>query len=224
MTIEELFKQAEGGTLTYEQFKELANGAKFVDLSEGNYVSKNKYTEDLNARDTKISGLETTIQTRDTDLKDLQEKLKAAGTDADKLAQLTTDVTTWQTKYDTDIKTLQEKLDHQAYEFAVREFAATKKFTSNAAKRDFINSMIAEGLKLDKKGRGIVGAEDFATNYGADNADAFVVEQPAPPEPEPPKPTFVDTTPGNSQTSTESSAFLKAFNFTGVRPMPNQQN
>lgn len=221
MTIEELFKKAEGGTLTFEQFKTLSNGAKFVDLSEGNYVSKNKYTEDLNAKDTKISGLEDTIKTRDSDLKDLQDKLKAAGTDADKLAQLTTDVETWQTKYNTDIQTLQEKLDKQAYEFAVKEFAATKKFTSNAAKRDFINSMIAEGLKMDKKGRGILGAEDFVTNYSADNSDAFVVENPTP---EPPKPQFVNSTQGGDPSPTDSNAFLKAFNFTGVRPMPNQQN
>lgn len=222
MTIEELFKKAENGTLTLEQFKTLANGAKFVDLSEGNYVSKNKYTDDLNAKDTKISGLEDTIKTRDSDLKDLQDKLKAAGTDADKLAQLTTDVNNWQTKYSADTKALQDKLDKQAYEFAVKEFAATKKFTSNAAKRDFINSMIAENLKM--KNGSIIGADDFATGYGTDNADAFVTEPKTPTEPETPKPTFVNPTPGGNPAPTDSNAFLKAFNFTGVRSTPQQQN
>lgn len=223
MTIEELFKKAENGTLTFEQFKQLSSGAKFVDLSEGNYVSKNKYTEDLSTRDAKISGLEDTIKTRDADLKDLQDKLKSAGTDADKLAQLTADVTTWQTKYDNDTKSLQAKLDHQAYEFAVKEFAATKKFTSNAAKRDFINSMIAENLKLDKKGTGIIGAEDFATSYSVDNADAFIVEDKSPTTPEPPKPTFVNPTQGGNLAPTDSNAFSQAFHFTGVRAMPKQE-
>jgi len=193
-------------------------------LSEGNYVSKNKYTEDLSAKDTKISGLEDTIKNRDNDLKDLQDKLKEAGTDADKLTQLTADIENWQTKYDTDTKSLQDKLDKQAYEFAVKEFAATKKFTSNAAKRDFINSMIAENLKMDKKGRGIMGAEDFVTNYSADNSDAFVVEsQETPPaEPQQPKPTFVEPTQGGNPAPTSASAFTQAFHFTGVRPMPKQ--
>lgn len=215
MTIKELFEKAENGTLTFEQFTQLAGTAKFVDLSEGNYVSKNKYTEDLRAKDTEIEGLNTTISTRDTDLKALKKQLKDAGTDADKLAQLNTDISNWQTKYDTDTKALQEKLDKQAYEFAVRDFANGKKFTSNAAKRDFINSMIAEGLKLDKDNSKIVGADDFTTKYTSSNSDAFVVES----EPEPPKPQFVTPT-GNDTKPTETNAFLNAFNFTGVRPMP----
>lgn len=222
MTIKEVFAKAENGTLTLEQFLQIAGTAKFADLSEGNYVSKNKYTEDLQAKDTEIQGLQTTIQTRDGDLKSLKQKLADAGTDADKLTKLSGDLESLQGKYKTDTQALQQKLAQQAYEFAVREFAGTKKFTSNAAKRDFINSMIAEGLKLDKDNSSIiVGAEDFTTKYSAANSDAFVVDNPTP---EPPKPQFVDSTQGGDPSPTESSAFLKAFNFTGVRPMPTQQN
>lgn len=222
MTIKELFGKAENGTLTLEQFQQLAGSAKFVDLTEGAYVSKNKYTEDLQAKDTEIEGLKTTISTRDTDLKDLKQQLKDAGTDASKLSKLSEDLGNLQNKYDVDTQALQQKLSDQAYEFAVREFAGTKKFTSNAAKRDFINSMLAAKLSLDKDNPNLViGAEDFVTKYSTNNSDAFVVEQPQQQQ-ESPKPQFVAPV-GNGQTDAgESNAFIKAFNFTGVRPMPNQ--
>lgn len=218
MTIKEIFEKAENGTLTFDQFTQLAGTAKFADLSEGNYVAKNKYTDDLQAKDTEIEGLKGTLATRDTDLKDLKKQLKEAGTDADKLSKLSGDLGDLQTKYDTDTKALQQKLEQQAYEFAVREFAGTKKFTSNAAKRDFILSMIAEGLKLDKDNSNIVGAEDFTTKYSANNSDAFVVETPPV---EPTKPQFVNSTQGGDTKPSDSNAFLKAFSFTGVRPLPS---
>ena len=43
MTVKELFDKAEGGTLTWEQFQTAMGASKFVDLTEGHYVSKQKY-------------------------------------------------------------------------------------------------------------------------------------------------------------------------------------
>ena len=226
MNIKELFDKAENGTLTYEQFEAAAKAgnAKFTDLNEGNYVSKNKYTSDLKTKDDQIETLNGTIATRDADLTDLKTKLEAAGADADKLATLTNDFTALQNKYTADTKNYEEKLSHQAYEFAVREFANNKKFTSQAAKRDFTQSMLAENLKM-KDGK-ILGAEDFVTAYTTENSDAFVVEKP---EPDPtsapingaPLPTFVAPTPGGTPAPAESNAFANAFHFTGVRPISN---
>jgi len=55
--VKELFDLAEDGTLTYEQFMDLARQAnvKFVDLNEGGYVSKNKYESELEAKAKEIS-------------------------------------------------------------------------------------------------------------------------------------------------------------------------
>lgn len=216
MDVKEIFAKAEGGTLTYDQFKELAkaNNAKFTDLSEGKYVDKQKYDDDIKAKDTQIETLNGTITTRDTDLASLQEKLNNAGTDSTKLAQLSADFTTLQGKYEADIKDYEARMKRQSYEFAVKEFANTKNFTSQAAKRDFVNSMIAKNLQMD--GTKILGDEDFATSYLAENSDAFVVESdPTPaPTPQPSVPTFVQPTPGPSPEP--ESGFH--FNFTGVRP------
>ena len=242
MNIKELFANAEDGKLSLEEFEKAAKeaGAKFADLSEGKYVSKAKYEDDLKAKDADIATKETekatlaeqiealngTISTRDEDLANLQKQLAEAGEDATKLAELNNSFTALQDKYDADIKGYQEKMQQQSYEFAVREFANTKNFTSNAAKRDFVNSMLKKQLAMED-GK-ILGREDFTEKYAEENADAFVVETPPEPTPEPqptpeptpqpepqPIPTFVGSTPGPEPGAGDTGF---DFHFTGVRP------
>ena len=189
MTVKELFDKAENGTLTWEQFQTAMGESKFVDLTEGNYVSKQKFDGELSQKDTRITELTDTITARDNDLSALQQKLKEAG-DLDALKQASKDLEDLQVKYDQQAKDYKAQLSKQAYEFAVREFASSKDFTSNAAKRDFIQSMIAKNLKLED-GR-IIGAEDFVQMYSKDNEDAFVVQKKE--EPKEPKPQFVTGT------------------------------
>lgn len=234
MTIKELWGKAttENGVLTLEQFEALAkeNNVKFADVTDGKYVSVNKYNDDLKAKDTQIEGLNKTIQTRDEDLSALQTKLGEAGTDANKLTELNNSLSELQTKYDTETQQLKDQLAKQNYEFMVREFAASKQFTSNAAKRDFINQMIDRGLKVSKDGKSIMGAEDFVTEYSGNNADAFVTEsQPqGTPDDIPPAqpaaqqfPQFVAPTQGSNDTNGDpTGGFANAFHFATVRPMP----
>lgn len=218
MNIKEIFDKAENGTLTYDQFDALAkeNKVKFADLSEGNYVSKSKYDDDLNAKDTSITKLNDTIAQRDKDLSDLQTQLKDAGTDTSKLAELQTNFDTLQNKYTEDMKAYQQQLADQKYEFAVKEFANGKEFTSHAAKRDFVSQLLNEKLKM--KGDDIIGADDFANSYAKDNADAFVTkteptEPVAPAKDETSKPQFVSSTPGTNPNKPMSlSEMMKAAN------------
>jgi len=183
MEIKELFDKAEGGTLTYEQFVEASGKSKFVDLSAGGYISVAKHEDEITKLNSQVKTLKETLETRDTDLKDLQSKLKDADGNADKLKTLSDDLSTLQSKYEADTKAYQEQLSKQAYEFAVSEFANGYKFTSKAAKKDFIREMTEANLKLDDKG--IVGGKDFYERYASENKDAFVVDTPK----EPSKPT-----------------------------------
>lgn len=219
MNIKEIFDKAENGTLTFEQFEALAkeNSAKFTDLSEGKYVSKSKYDDDIGAKDSSITQLNDTIAQRDADLTDLQTKLKDAGTDTSKLAELQTSFDSLQTKYTADMEAYKQKLADQQYEFAVKEFANSKDFSSQAAKRDFVRSLLSEKLKM--KEDVIIGAEDFATAYAKDNEDAFVAKTPST-EPGTPnegsgqgKPMFVSTTPGTTPSKKPSlSELMRAAN------------
>ena len=226
--VKELFDLAEDGTLTYEQFMDLARQAnvKFVDLNEGGYVSKNKYESELEAKAKEISTLSGTISTRDIDLETLKKQLAEAGADAGKLSDLTSQLEALQTKYDTDSKAYKKQLAQQQYEFAVREFAGTKNFSSQAAKRDFIQSMIAKQLKME--GDSILGADDFVKVYTEANEDAFLQDWDDDdygyePEPEPMKPQFVGSTPGadDVHSTDPTGGFASAFHFTPIRPMPN---
>lgn len=220
MTIKELFDKAESGTLDYSTFEKLMKegNAKFVDLSEGGYVSKDKFENEISSKDGQITQLNDTIKSRDKDLKDLKSQLKEAGTDSEKLTELETQLGNLQTQYKQDTDNYKAQLSKQAYEFAVKDFANGKKFSSNAAKRDFISSMIAKELKME--GDKIIGADDFVTMYSTDNADAFVVEKPV--EQNNPKPTFVQPTSPTIDKSKEANGFTSAFNFVGVRQKPKE--
>jgi small-conductance mechanosensitive channel len=216
MNLKHIFDKAESGVLTYEQFTAAVaeNKAKFVDLSEGGYVDKQKYTDDLAARETRIQSLDDTIKTRDADLANLRTQLENAGTDEGKLTDLTNRFNDLQKKYDDDTAAYQKRLQDQAYKYAVNEFADKQKFTSQAAKRDFINTMMAKEFKMENDV--IIGASDFVTAYTKDNADAFVVEDSSQASNPAPKPHFVDPTGPQSNTNDGGPAFK--FNFTGVRP------
>lgn len=229
MNIKDVFAKAENGTLNYEQFETIVkeNELKFADLSEGKYVSKSKYDADIKAVNAQvetlngqIEDLNTTITTRDTDLSDLQKRLEVAGQDATKLAEVTGQFESLQAKYAADTQAYQDKIKQQSYEFAVKEFANTKKFSSQAAKRDFTQAMINRNLQMEDNK--LIGGEDFVALYAKENADAFYVEPEPTPEPTPapepqkqiPAPIITAPTPGPSDDG--NSGF--GFNFTGVRP------
>ena len=205
MTVKELFDKAENGTLTWEQFQQAMGEAKFVDLTEGNYVSKQKFDGELGQKENRILELTNTIAQRDTDLATLQQTLKDAG-DLDALKNASRDLADLQKKYDKETKEYQTRLSKQAYEFAVKDFANSKDFSSKAAKRDFIQSMLAKNLSLED-GR-IIGAEDFVQMYSQDNADAFAKKE----EPKEPKPQFTGGTGDKKPAKLTLSEMMKMKN------------
>lgn len=212
MTIKEAFEKSENGTLTHEQFAELTKDSKFADLSTGEYVSKHKFDDEIASKDKQINTLNETVVTRNADLEAIQKKLAEAGADKTALEQLTGDLSALQNKYTTDMESYKAQLQSQAYEFAVKEFAATKQFTSKAAKRDFVQAMIAKNLQMQDGT--IMGAEDFVKLYSTDNDDAFVVETAT--QTGNNKPKFVtSTTEGNEPKDDDKEAFK--WNFLGVR-------
>lgn len=206
MKIEELFKQAEHGALTYDQFAKLVKDAKanFADLSEGGYVSKHKYEDELAAKVKEIELLNSTVLNRDNDLADLRKQLDDLDDGVIQIKELNSALKELQGKYDDDTKKYKEQLKAQAYEFAVKEFANEQNFTSQAAKRDFIHLMM--DAKLQMKDGELIGASDFKKQYSKENADAFAKEavQETPSASNESKPQFVGSTPGASAAKTPS--------------------
>lgn len=190
MTIKEVFEKAENGTLTFDQFQAAMGTAKFVDLTEGQYVSKQKFDDEIGQRDTRITTLQDTIQTRDTDLTKLQQTLSEAG-DLEALKKASQDLTDLQQRYDTETKQYQKQLKQQAYEFAVKEYVNGQQFTSKAAKNDFTNAMIAKKLQFEEGV--LIGADDFKTIYAQNDPEAFATAKLSEPTPRFVEPTTPST-------------------------------
>lgn len=204
----------EGEALTFEQFTEKAKAAKFniVNIADGSYISRAKHDDKVNTLNQQITDLSGQITQRDTDMEELKGKLSAAQADATKLGDAQTALTALQTKYDTDKQEYEQKLQKQSYDFLVREKANSLKFTSAAAKRDFIREVTDKGLKID--GENLLGYDDFVTKYKADNPGAMAEDKPAePPAPPAPAPSIV--LPGTQPNGGEKSVF--GFQFNGVR-------
>lgn len=201
------------GALSFDDFVKACQTAKFnlVDLSKGDYISKNKYNDEIQANKTTIEQLQQTIKDRDKDIKDIKKQLSDASTDADKLTKLQTDLDNLQAKYTTDTQAFETRLSKQAYEFAAKEFAGTQKFTSKAAKREFINALIAKELKME--GDTIVGANDFVKAYKAENEDSFAKDEPK----TEPTPKFAGAT-GGQEPPKPNDPNQFNFSFMGVRP------
>ena len=188
---------------------------RFADLSEGGYVSVDKYNSQIGTLSQQVKDLQGQITQRDTDISDLQGKLTAAQADATKLTEVQTQLTGLQTKYTKDQQTWAEKVAKQRKEFMVRERAGDLRFSSAAAKRDFIGQANGKDFQLD--GETLMGYEDFLAKYRAENPGALIDEQPPAPTPDPapakPKPDIVlpghATPPGKGKSLSE---MMKAKN------------
>lgn len=163
----------------YKTVKEVDGIRKNVEKVESERdMYKAKYDED--------------IKQRDTDIASLQEKLKNAGADTEKLNTLQTDFTAIQEKYQAEKKDLENKLAKQAYEFAVKEKVSGLKFSSESAKKAFMSDILNEELKL-KDGQ-LVGFDDFVDVYKKNDEKAFITEAQDPDK----KPSFSTKT-GNKE-------------------------
>ncbi len=170
----------------YKTINEVQNIQSKLEKAEGERDTyKNKYDAD--------------ISQRDSDIADLKSKLKDAGTDAEKLATLENDLAMLQTTYETAKTDYEKQLAKQAYEFAVKQKVASLKFSSNSAKRAFIEDAMKEELKL-KDGE-LQGFEGFLKSYKENDADAFLEENTDPEPTGSDKPQFSGRT-----TSTNKSA------------------
>lgn len=188
MTLQEVL-----GKELYEQVKariDEVNGnepdklkhVRYVDLSEGNYISKEKY----NATATELDGVKKQLTEANTQIQSFQ------GQDVD-IEKKTAE---WEAKYKADTKALQDKLDAQARSHAEEMFLSGYQFTSKAARNGVLEEIRRKQFKIDDAGQ-ILGAKEYIQSLTSDEdyKGAFVSEPsaPEPPqssEPEPPAPRF----------------------------------
>lgn len=151
------------------------------DIENAKSAAAKKFDSERETLQGQIEDLKTQVTQRDADLSDIQKQLTAANENADKLAEAQKSLSSLQKKYETETKAWEAKNAQQAYEFAVREKANTLKFSSEAAKREFIRDAIAKDFKMEQNN--LLGFDDYVNIYKELDPGAFAVEK----EPEPPK-------------------------------------
>lgn len=188
---------------------------RFADLSEGKYVSIEKFNSKVNGLNQQVDDLQGQITQRNTDMEKLKTKLDEAKADAGKLVEAQTALEDLQTQYTNAQNEWDAKIKKQVYDFMVRERANDLKFSSNAAKRDFIREISSKELKVD--GDVLLGYEDFVTKYKADNPGALVEEDPNPEDGQQKKQPKI-VLPKDQPSTDEKASF--GFSFHGIRPKP----
>ena len=190
---------------------------RFADLGEGNYVSRTKYDDKVNGLTQQVTDLQGQITQRDTDLAGLNEQLTAAQADAGQLAEAQKQLSTLQSKYDKDSKEWARKNQQQAYEYEIRNRANELKFTSAAAKKDFIREAIAAQFKQD--GDTLMGYTDFVTKYQENDPGAFVKDTPPEnPKPADPTPAPQIVLPGKSTPAPKKMSLSEAMKMKNANP------
>lgn len=186
---------------------------RFADLSEGAYVSADKYNAQTEALRTQITELQGQITQRDADIASLTGKLTATTqNDATKLTDAQNALAAMQAQYEADRKKWEDQDRQRAYEYRIKEKAGGIAFTSPAAKRDFVREAIGKQFQVD--GETLLGYEDFVAKYKAENPGAIKE-----PEKEPEQKPEIVLPKQQKQPAPEKNAF--SFNFNGVRAKPD---
>jgi len=213
---EELAQQVQAKIDEFNAAQTDGKTAKFVDLSEGNYVSKSKFDDKVNGLTQQVTDLQGQIGQRDTDMAGLQQKLDAAVADSSKLAEVQQSLATLQGQYATDKENWQKKIDHQAYEFQIRELSNGLKFSSTSAKNEFVRGAIAKNFQIEN-GK-VLGFDDYVEVYKQTDPDAFATEKSDPAGGKP----GLDISLGAQGNNPKRDENGFGFNFIGVRSKPNE--
>ena len=202
-----------GGALTYDQLLAAVTEAKLnvVNIADGSYIAKTKFDDKVATLNQQVKDLQDQVSQRDADLSNLNEQLTAAQADAGKLSEVQSSLAGLQSKYETDKQEWEHKNAQQAYEFMVRERANGLKFTSAAAKRDFVREATGKEFKVD--GESLLGYDEFVTKYKADNPGAVVEDKP---ETTPRQPTIV--VPANGTTPKPKKSLMDMMKAKNENP------
>lgn len=190
---EELFTQVDAKI--QEQNKGIEDKLKqvrFVDLSEGGYVSKEKYGE----LDTEKKGIEKQLKDANATIKSYKDM------DIEKIKQSAAD---WETKYNEDTQKLQQQIESDRKAFAAERYIAGQKIKSPLSRKAILQEFMNQNLEY--KDGAFVGAEEYMKKVREQYPDEFEQKE----EPKPGKKTWVRGTQGTYKPTpkSEEEAYLK---------------
>ena len=131
-------------------------------INDGSYIPKSKF-----------DSLNETKKDLENQLKETNDKVQELSkVDTEELNQKIADL---QKKYEEDTKALTEKYEAREYDIKLNDYAKDLKFSSNSARKSFMNDLKAKELKFEDDK--LVGFDDFVDSYKETDPTAFVEEK-----------------------------------------------
>lgn len=111
--------------------------------------------------------------------KDLENQLKETNDKMQELSKVDTDelkkqIEDLQKKYEEDTKALNSKYEAREYDIKLNDYAKDLKFSSNSARKSFMNDLKTKELKFEDDK--LVGFDDFVNSYKENDPNAFISE------------------------------------------------
>ena len=192
---DELFSQVDAKIQEHNNgIEDKLQQVRFVDLSEGGYVSKEKYGE----LDTAKKGIEKQLkEANDTieSYKDMDiEGIKKSAAD-------------WKKKYDEDTQKLNQQIEADRKAFAAERYIAGQKIKSPLSRKAILQEFLAQNLEF--KDGAFTGADEYMEKVRKQYPDEFEQEQD--PNQGRQKNTWVRGTQGTykPETKSEEAAYLE---------------
>ena len=132
-----------------------------------------QYGTSVQEKDKQIETLKTEKNGINKQLEDANNKIQSfKDIDVD---NLNTQIKEWETKYNQDTENLKNELSKKDYDYKLKDLISTIKFSSNGAKRAFLEDLKNQELKFDDKGT-LVGFDDFKKSYEETDPNIFMKE------------------------------------------------
>ena len=132
-----------------------------------------QYGTSVKEKDKQIEDLKTEKDGINKQLEDANNKIQSfKDIDVD---NLNTQIKEWETKYNQDTENLKNELSKKDYDYKLKDLISTIKFSSNGAKRAFLEDLKNQELKFDDKGT-LVGFDDFKKSYEETDPNIFMKE------------------------------------------------
>lgn len=146
--------------LSEEIKKEYAE--KELIINDGTYIPKAKF-----------DSLNETKKDLENQLKETNDKMQELSkVDTEDLKQQIVDL---QKKYEEDTKALNSKYEAREYDIKLNDYTKDLKFSSNSARKSFMNDLKAKELKFEEDK--LVGFDDFVNSYKESDPTAFIEEK-----------------------------------------------
>lgn len=192
---DELFSQVDAKIREHNQgIEDKLQQVRFVDLSEGGYVSKEKYGE----LDTEKKGIEQQMKDANATIKSYKDM------DIDGIKQSAAD---WERKYNEDTQKLNQQIENDRKMFAAERYIAGQKIKSPLSRKAILQEFLAQNMEF--KDGAFSGADEYMKKVREQYPDEFEQEQD--PDQNRQKTTWVRGTQGTykPETKSEEAAYLE---------------